>query len=185
MTDKAISDAESKMKSANEALRRDLATLRTGRASTGIVENLQVEAYGAPMPLNQLASLSVPEARLITIQPWDKQNLAQIERAILRANLGLNPSNDGTILRIPIPALTEERRKELVKMVHQRVEEGRVSLRNARRDSIDQVRSQEKKKEVSEDERRRAEDRLQKLTDDYTNKINELGQAKEKELMED
>jgi ribosome recycling factor len=185
MTDKAISDAESKMKSANEALRRDLATLRTGRASTGIVENLQVEAYGAPMPLNQLASLSVPEARLITIQPWDKQNLAQIERAILQANLGLNPSNDGTILRIPIPALTEERRKELVKMVHQRVEEGRVSLRNARRDSIDQVRSQEKKKEVSEDERRRAEDRLQKLTDDYTNKINELGQAKEKELMED
>jgi ribosome recycling factor len=173
------------MKSANEALRRDLATLRTGRASTGIVEHLQVEAYGAPMPLNQLASLSVPEARLITIQPWDKQNLAQIERAILQANLGLNPSNDGTILRIPIPALTEERRKELVKMVHQRVEEGRVSLRNARRDSIDQVRSQEKKKEVSEDERRRAEDRLQKLTDDYTNKINELGQAKEKELMED
>ena len=185
MTDKAISDAESKMKSANEALRRDLATLRTGRASTGIVEHLQVEAYGSPMPLNQLASLSVPEARLITIQPWDKQNLAQIERAILQANLGLNPSNDGTILRIPIPALTEERRKELVKMVHQRVEEGRVSLRNARRDSIDQVRSQEKKKEVSEDERRRAEDRLQKLTDDYTNKINELGQAKEKELMED
>ena len=185
MTDKTISDAESKMKNANEALRRDLAALRTGRASTAIVEHLQVEAYGTPMPLNQLASLSVPEARLITIQPWDKQNLAQIERAILQANLGLNPINDGTILRIPIPALTEERRKDLVKMVHQRVEEGRVSLRNARRESIDQVRSQEKSKEVSEDERRRAEDRLQKLTDDYTNKINDLGRAKEKELMED
>ena len=185
MTDKTISDAESKMKNANEALRRDLAALRTGRASTAIVEHLQVEAYGTPMPLNQLASLSVPEARLITIQPWDKQNLAQIERAILQANLGLNPINDGAILRIPIPALTEERRKDLVKMVHQRVEEGRVSLRNARRESIDQVRSQEKSKEVSEDERRRTEDRLQKLTDDYTNKINDLGRAKEKELMED
>lgn len=185
MTDKVIADAENKMKSATEALRRDLATLRTGRASTAIVEHLQVDAYGTPMPLNQLANLSVPEARLITIQPWDKQNLAQIERAILKANLGLNPSNDGAIIRIPIPALTEERRKELVKMVHHRVEDGRVSLRNARRESIDQVRSQEKNKEVSEDARRRAEDRLQKLTDDYTSKANELGQAKEKELMED
>lgn len=172
------------MQKAVEALRRDLATLRTGRASAALVEHLQVDYYDNPMPLNQLANISVPEARLITIQPWDKQALSQIEKAILQANLGLNPSNDGSIIRVPIPTLTEERRKELVKVVHQRMEEGRVSLRNARRDSIEQVRSLEKSKDISEDERRRAEDRLQKLTDEYTKRINDLGQAKERELIE-
>ncbi|MFQ5872848.1 MAG: ribosome recycling factor [Dehalococcoidia bacterium] len=184
MIEQLISDTEDRMQKAVEALRRDLATLRTGRASAALVEHLQVDYYDSPMPLNQLANISVPEARLITIQPWDKQALSQIEKAILQANLGLNPSNDGSIIRVPIPTLTEERRKELVTVVHQRMEEGRVSLRNARRDSIEQVRSLEKSKDISEDERRRAEDRLQKLTDEYTKRINDLGQAKERELIE-
>ena len=184
MIEQLLSDTEGRMQKAVEALRRDLATLRTGRASVALVEHLQVDYYDSPMPLNQLANISVPEARLITIQPWDKQALSQIEKAILQANLGLNPSNDGSIIRVPIPILTEERRKELVKVVHKRMEEGRVSLRNARRDSIEQVRSLEKKKDISEDERRRAEERLQKLTDEYTKQVNDLGQTKERELIE-
>ncbi|MFQ5933994.1 MAG: ribosome recycling factor [Dehalococcoidia bacterium] len=185
MIDKVLSQAEGKMKNALEALRRDLSTLRTGRASAALVEHLQVNYYDSPMPLNQLANISVPEARLIAIQPWDKQSLPQIEKAILQADLGLNPSNDGNIIRVPIPTLTEERRKELVKVVHQRTEEGRISLRNARRESLERVRSLEKDKELSEDERRRTEERLQKLIDGYNKQVNDLGQAKEKELMED
>ena len=172
------------MNKAVEASRRTLATLRTGRASPALVENLQVNCYGTTMPLNQLANISVTEAKLLTIQPWDKQALPHIEKGILQANIGLNPSNDGTLIRVPIPPLTEERRKELVKMVHQRVEEGRVSIRNVRRDILEQARTLKKDKEISEDEERRAENRLQKLTDEYINKINDLGQAKEKELIE-
>ncbi len=172
------------MKRAVEALQRNLATIRTGRASPGLIENLMVDYFGTSMPLNQLANISVPEARLLAIQPWDKQAISLVEKTILQANLGLNPSNDGTLIRIPIPPLTDERRQELVKMVHKRVEEGRVSIRNARRDSMDQARTLKKKKEISEDQERRAEERLQKLTDDYVRRINDVGAAQEKELIE-
>ncbi|MEE9249463.1 MAG: ribosome recycling factor, partial [Dehalococcoidia bacterium] len=148
------------------------------------IENLMVDYFGTSMPLNQLANISVPEARLLAIQPWDKQAISLVEKTILQANLGLNPSNDGTLIRIPIPPLTDERRQELVKMVHKRVEEGRVSIRNARRDSMDQARTLKKEKEISEDEERRAEERLQKLTDNYVRRVNDVGAAKEKELIE-
>ena len=184
MTDKLLSESESKMKKAVEALKRKLATIRTGRASPGLIEGLMVDYFGTSMPLNQLANISVPEARLLAIQPWDKQAISLVEKAILQANLGLNPSNDGTLIRIPIPPLTDERRQELVKMVQKRVEEGRVSIRNARRDSVDQARSLKKNKEISEDQERRAEERLQKLTDDYVRRINDAGAAKEKDLIE-
>ncbi len=184
MTDKLLSESESKMKKAVEALKRNLATIRTGRASPGLIEGLMVDYFGTSMPLNQLANISVPEARLLAIQPWDKQAISLVEKAILQANLGLNPSNDGTLIRIPIPPLTDERRQELVKMVQKRVEEGRVSIRNARRDSVDQARSLKKNKEISEDQERRAEERLQKLTDDYVRRINDAGAAKEKDLIE-
>ena len=184
MEEPLLSDAEAGMKKSIEAIRRDLATLRTGRASPSLVEHLQVDYYGTPMPLNQLANISVPEARLITIQPWDKEALPKIEKVILQSNLGLNPNNDGSLIRVPIPPLTEERRKELVKVVHQRVEGGRVSLRNVRRVSLEQVRAQRKNKEISEDEERQTQDRLQKLTDAYIQQVNNLGQAKEKELIE-
>ncbi|MEE9199246.1 MAG: ribosome recycling factor [Dehalococcoidia bacterium] len=185
MIEELLSDTETRMKKAVEALRRDLTTLRTGRASPALVEHLQVDFYDTTMPLNQLASISVPEARLLAIQPWDRQALPQIEKAILQANLGLNPNNDGTLIRVPIPPLTEERRKELVKVLHQRMEEGRVSARNIRRDTLEQVRTLKKEKEVSEDEEHRAEERLQKITDEYIDRINDVGQAKEKELIED
>ena len=184
MTDKLLSESESKMKKAVEALKRNLATIRTGRASPGLIEGLMVDYFGTSMPLNQLANISVPEARLLAIQPWDKQAISLVEKAILQANLGLNPSNDGTLIRIPIPPLTDERRQELLKMVQKRVEEGRVSIRNARRDSVDQARSLKKNKEISEDQERRAEERLQKLTDDYVRRINDAGAAKEKDLIE-
>ncbi|MCH9037189.1 MAG: ribosome recycling factor [Chloroflexi bacterium] len=184
MTDKLLSESESKMKKAVEALKRNLATIRTGRASPGLIEGLMVDYFGTSMPLNQLANISVPEARLLAIQPWDKQAISLVEKAILQANLGLNPSNDGTLIRIPIPPLTDERRQELVKMVQKRVEEGRVSIRNARRDSMDQTRSLKKNKEISEDQERRTEERLQKLTDDYVRRINDAGAAKEKDLIE-
>lgn len=184
MTDKLLSESESKMKKTVEALKRNLATIRTGRASPGLIEGLMVDYFGTSMPLNQLANISVPEARLLAIQPWDKQAISLVEKAILQANLGLNPSNDGTLIRIPIPPLTDERRQELVKMVQKRVEEGRVSIRNARRDSVDQARSLKKNKEISEDQERRAEERLQKLTDDYVRRINDAGAAKEKDLIE-
>jgi ribosome recycling factor len=184
MTDKLLSESESKMKKAVEALKRNLATIRTGRASPGLIEGLMVDYFGTSMPLNQLANISVPEARLLAVQPWDKQAISLVEKAILQANLGLNPSNDGTLIRIPIPPLTDERRQELVKMVQKRVEEGRVSIRNARRDSMDQARSLKKSKEISEDQERRAGERLQKLTDDYVRRINDAGAAKEKDLIE-
>jgi len=179
-----VSEAESKMKRALDALRKDLATVRTGRANPALVEHLLVDYYGTMMPLNQLASISVPEARLLAVQPWDRQAIPVVEKTILQANLGLNPSNDGTLIRIPIPPLTDQRRQELVKMVYKRVEEGRVSVRNTRRDSLDQARNLKKNKEVSEDDERRCTDRLQKLTDDYIQKFNEVGQVKEKELIE-
>ncbi len=184
MIDETLADAEQRMGKAVEALSRDLATIRTGRAQPALVEHLRVDYYGTPTPLNQLASIAAPEARLLTIQPWDKGSMGPIERAIQMSDLGLNPSNDGHIIRLVIPQLTQERRQELVKVVHRKVEEGRVAVRNVRRDCLEELRRLQRNKEVSEDEEHRAQDRLQKLTDRFVAEADQVGQQKEQELLE-
>ncbi|MGD0115725.1 MAG: ribosome recycling factor [Dehalococcoidia bacterium] len=184
MIDETIENAERRMKSAVSVLQRELDGIRSGRARPGLVEGLKVDVYGSAMPLNQLATIAVPEARLITIQPWDRQSLGAIEKAILKSDLGLNPSNDGHTIRLAVPQLTEQRRKELVKIVHNKVEEGRVAVRNVRRHSVDELRSLDKGKEISDDEEKRAAERLQKLTDRYVEEIDKLGREKEAELLE-
>ena len=184
MVDETLNEAEVRMKKSLGSLARDLAGIRTGRANPALVEHVSVEYYGTPTPLNQLATISTPEARLITIQPWDKQSMASIEKAILKSALGLNPSNDGNIIRLPIPLLTQERRQELVKVVKKRIEEGKVALRNIRRDGIEGLRFLEKEKQISQDEEKRAEGRLQALTDSCISEVDEVGSRKETELME-
>ena len=184
MIDETLADAETRMRKAVDALRRDLATVRTGRASPGLVEHLHVDYYGTSTPLNQLASIAVPEARLLAIQPWDKGSLDAIEKAIQKSNLGLNPSNDGTIIRLVIPQLTEDRRKELVRVVHSKVEDGRVAIRNVRRDAHEMLRDLQREKEISEDEEHRAQDQLQKVTDRFVGGADAVGQEKERELLE-
>ena len=183
-TDKLLEEAELKMEDSIDAIARSLASIRTGRANPALIEGLQIDYYGTSVTLNQLASISVPEARLLMVQPWDKRSIPAVEKSILKADLGLNPSSDGELIRIPIPALTDERRRDLAKLVNRRVEEGRVSVRTARRESVDQARSLKKAKEISEDEERRATEQLQKLTDSFVKRITDLGQAKEQELME-
>jgi ribosome recycling factor len=184
MIDDALRDAEHRMQSAVTALDRDLNTVRTGRARPALVEAVKVDYYGTLTPLNQMATINAPEPRLLTIQPWDKSQLGAIEKAIQKSDLGLNPANDGNIIRLAVPALTEDRRKELVKVVHKKIEEGRVSVRNVRRDCLDHLRKAQHDKEISDDEERRAQDRLQKLTDRYVGEIDKHGQAKEQELLE-
>jgi ribosome recycling factor len=183
MIDDVLTDAEDRMSKAVEALRKELATIRTGRAHPGLIEHLRVDYYGAPTPLNQLATINVPEPRLLTIQPWDQQSLGAIEKAILKSDLGLNPSNDGSIIRLTIPQLTEERRKELVKVVHKKVEEGRVAVRNVRRDRHDELRRLQKEKEISEDAQYLAQEELQKLTDSFIQEVERVGEEKEAELL--
>jgi ribosome recycling factor len=183
MIDNVLADAKDRMGKAVEALRKELATIRTGRAHPGLIEHLRVDYYGAPTPLNQLATINVPEPRLLTIQPWDHQSLGAIEKAILKSDLGLNPSNDGNIIRLVIPQLTEERRKELVKVVHKKVEEGRVAVRNVRRDRHDELRRLQREKEISEDAQYLAQEELQKLTDDFIKEIERVGEEKEAELL--
>lgn len=178
-----LNDARERMGKAVEALSRELATIRTGRATPGLVEHIKVDYYGTPTPLNQLASITVPEARLIVIQPWDRGALGAVEKAILKSDLGLTPNNDGTVIRLVIPPLTEERRRELVKHVRRRVEEGRVAVRNIRRDCHDQLRRMEHQHQISQDELHRAENDLQKLTDERIKEIDKLGQDKETELL--
>lgn len=153
--DELCSQAETKMQKALEALRRELITIRTGRASPGLVDHLMVDYYGAPTPLHQLANIAIPDARLIVVQPWDKQILTNIEKAILKSDLGLNPTNDGQVIRLVIPHLTEERRKDLVKSVHKKAEEGKVAVRNVRRDAVEHAKALEKEKAISEDEQKR------------------------------
>ena len=177
-------EAETRMKGAVQALEDDLAGIRTGRASPALVERLQVDYYGSPTPLVQLASIGVPEPRQLLIRPFDQASLPDIERAIQVSDLGLTPSNDGKNIRLNLPPLTEERRKELVKVVHNRVEEGRVSVRNVRRDLIRDLREFEDEKMISEDERIRGEEELQKITDRHIDEINEVGERKEKEILE-
>jgi len=184
MVEDTLRDAEHRMQSAVAALDRELDTVRTGRARPALVETLKVDYYGAPTPLNQLATINAPEPRMITIQPWDKSQLGTIEKAIQKSDLGLNPTNDGNIIRLLIPALTEERRKELVKVVHKKTEDGRVAVRNVRRDCLEALRKLQHDKQISDDEERRAQDRLQKLTDKYVAEIDKHGHAKEQELLE-
>jgi ribosome recycling factor len=177
-------DAESRMKKANEALQRELTSVRTGRASPALVERVEVDYYGAMTPLNQLAGINVPEARLLVIQPWDKGSVQAIEKAIRMADLGVNPTNDGDVIRIAIPALTEERRKEMVKMVRSKVEDSRVAIRNIRRDAISQVKELTQEKMISEDEERRGELDIQNLTDKYIEQAEQIGKEKEEDVLE-
>ena len=184
MTDEIRSDADSRMSRALDALERDLASIRTGRAGTGLVERIAVEYYGTQTPLNQLASISVPEAHLIVIQPWDRSALGAIEKAILKSDVGLTPNVDGTVVRLSIPPLTEERRKELVKLVHKRMEEARVEIRNHRRDVADEVKKSLREGDIGADEERRELDTLQKVTDRWIGEIDRVGRHKEQEILE-
>lgn len=184
MIEETLKDAEHRMQSAIAALRRELDGVRTGRARPALVEGLKVDYYGTPTPLNQVATINAPEPHLITIQPWDKSQLSAIEKAIQKSDLNLNPTNDGNIIRLAIPPLTEERRKELVKIVHKKIEEARVAIRNVRRDALDHLRKAQHDKQISDDDERRAQERLQKITDKYVAEVDKHGQAKEKELLE-
>ena len=183
MIDDELLDAADRMEKAVDALRRDLAAIRTGRASPAIVEHLQVDYYGTPTPLNQLATISTPEARLIVIQPWDRGSIGAVEKAILKSDIGLNPSNDGTVIRLAIPQLTEERRREIAKQVRKRVEDARIAARNIRRDRHDHIRRLEHDHEISQDNLHRAETDLQKLTDDQVKEIDNVGHEKEEEVL--
>ena len=184
MTDEILREADSKMRKTVESLTKGLAGVRSGRASPSLLDGLRIDYHGVPTPLKQIASVVVPEARLIVIQPWDKTQLGNIEKAILKSDLGLNPANDGAVIRLPVPPLTEDRRKELVKLVRKRVEEARISLRNERRDALEKLRHQEKEKLISADQSKRAGDQLQKLLDRFVLEADGIGQAKENELME-
>lgn len=184
MIDDVLSDAESRMGKAIDALQRDLGTIRTGRASPSLVERLSVDYYGSSTPLNQLAGISVPESRLLVIQPWDRGSIGAIEKAIMKSELGLNPSNDGQVIRIAIPALTEERRKQLVKLVHGHVEEGKVALRNIRRDAMSSVKDLLNEKMIGEDDERRAEHQVDELTKRFVNEADKVGKHKEQEVLE-
>lgn len=184
MIQQVLTDTSSKMQKAIDALTRDLSGIRTGRASPALVEHIRVDYHGVLTPVNQLASISIPEAKMILVQPWDRSAIRSIEKAILTSDLGLNPMSDGTVIRIPIPPLTEERRKELIKVVHKRLEDARIALRNLRREGLERLRQAEKNKEISQDQYTRASDQLQKLTDSFIEKVNSIGQDKEKEIME-
>jgi ribosome recycling factor len=179
-----LEEGDSRKKRSIEALKKELGTFRTGRANPALIENVIVDYYGTSTPLNQLASITVAEARLLVVQPWDRQSLPAMEKAILKFGTGLNPSNDGNVLRLAIPELTEERRKDMVRMVRKKVEDGRVEVRNIRRDILEQLRALEKEKEVSQDESKRAQDQLQKMTDLYIGQVDGIGIEKEKEVME-
>jgi len=172
------------MQKSIEAFKHELSSIRTGRASPSILERVHVDYFGTPTPVNALATISAPEPRLITIQPWDRQALVAIEKAIQKSDLGLNPSNDGTVIRLVIPQLNDERRKELVKQVQKRTEEARVAVRNCRRDGVETLRKEEKEKTISEDDLKRGQDRLQKLTDQFIAQVDEIAKNKEREILE-
>ncbi|MBV9357300.1 MAG: ribosome recycling factor [Chloroflexi bacterium] len=184
MLDDIVKTAEHKMGRAVEVLQDDLGSVRTGRATPALLDRVQVDYYGSPTPVNALATVSAPEPRLIVIQPWDKSMLAGIEKAIQKSDLGINPTNDGQVLRLALPQLTEERRKGLVKQVSQRAEEARVAVRNCRRDAIDHVRKAEKDGGISSEDQHRTQDRLQKLTDQFIKQIDDVARKKETEVME-
>jgi ribosome recycling factor len=184
MADDIFSDTERRMQKAIEALRHDLAVVRTGRASAALLERIQIDYYGVPTPINQVATITVPDARMLIIQPWDRKLLIDIEKAIQRSDLGINPNNDGQVIRLNIPPLNEERRREMVKTVHKKLDEHKVAIRNIRRDCQEKLRDREKKKEISEDELKRSTERLQKLTDRFIDEMDRVGKTKELEILE-
>jgi ribosome recycling factor len=183
-TDSIHKDADHRMKSAVEAMAHDFGTYRTGRASPAVLERVHVEYYGVETPISQIANVSVPEPRQLLIQPYERSMVAVIEKAIMKSDLGINPNNDGTGIRLNFPQMTEERRKEMVKQVHSRTENARVAIRNVRRDAIEHLKALQKNKEISEDDLKGQEARIQKLTDNYVHQADELGKKKEAELMQ-
>jgi ribosome recycling factor len=184
MIEDVLSETENKMKKAMEALRRELQNIRTGRAVPGLIEKLPVDVYGTTTPLNQLGSVSAPEARLLVVQPWDKNTMGAIEKAIQKSELNLTTNNDGKVIRIPIPALTEQRRKELVKVVKSKIEDAKVTVRNVRRDSLNDLKELLHEKLISEDEDKRAHEKIQNLTDKYSLESDQIGHHKEQEILE-
>jgi ribosome recycling factor len=179
-----LSEVERKMDRAIDALRRELNSLRTGRATPALLENITIEYYGVPTPLKQIASISAPDARAILVQPWDKQSLREIERSLMKSEMGFNPSNDGNIITVPVPPLTQERRQELVRLLKRKIEEGKVSIRNVRRDGLETLRKMEKDKLISQDQNRRSQERLQKATDTHIKAVDEVAVSKEAEIMQ-
>jgi ribosome recycling factor len=184
MIDEVLDELRQRMDKSVEVLHEDLLSIRTGRASPALVDKLPVEYYGTMTPLNQMASIAVPEPRLLVVRPWDPSALGDIERALLKSDLGLTPMNDGKLIRLNVPRLTEERRRELVKVVARRVEEARVAIRNLRRDALKDLQDFEKEKMISEDDFYRGKDEVQKLTDEFIEKVDEMGKRKEEEVME-
>ncbi len=183
MANSLLSETEKNMKKTVEIVNKELASLRAGRATPSLLEKITVPYYGTPTPINQLANITAPEPRLLVIQPWDKSVLPEMEKAILKSDLGITPVSDGNVIRLAIPQLTQERRAELVKITKKKAEEGRVAIRNIRRDANDTLKTQQKNGEISEDEQRRLQDEVQKLTDKYIKEIDKLLAAKEKEIM--
>jgi len=184
MINSILWNIEEKMEKAIEGLKMELVTIRTGRATPALIEHIKVEYAGVPTPLNQIAGISAPEVRLLVIQPWDRSCIRDIEKAILKSELGLNSTNDGNLIRINIPMLTEERRQELVRIVRKRIEERRIAIRNLRREAMEELKHLEKNKEISQDENKRALDQLQKLTDSFIAQTDQIGRDKETELAE-
>ena len=184
MINEIYSEAEERMKKTIEVLKKDFASVRAGRANPALLDKIRVDYYGVQTPINQMANISVPEPRLLMIQPWDKSTMGDIERAILKSDTGLNPNNDGSVIRISIPQLTEERRKELVKTLKKKSEDFRVEIRNSRRDANDQIKMFEKDGDISEDDARKGAEKIQELTDSYVEKINQLLENKEAEILE-
>jgi ribosome recycling factor len=184
MVDEVTKQARARMDGAVEALRSDLAAIRTGRASPALLERIRVDYYGTPTPLQQLATISVPEPNLLLIRPWDRSLLGAIERSILASDLGLTPMNDGQVIRLALPPLSEERRRELARQVAKRVEEAKVAVRNIRRDALNELKEMQNEKLITEDDFYEGRDKLQKLTDDYVKRLEEIGEQKQQELME-
>lgn len=184
MTADLLSDAERRMQRAVDALKQDIGSIRTGRASASLLDRITVDYYGSPTPINQVATVSVPEARLLVIQPWDRKMLTDVEKAIQKSDLGINPNNDGQVIRLHIPPMSEDRRRDMVKSLHKKLDEHKVAVRNIRRDVHDKLRDREKKKEVSEDELKRSTDKLQKLTDRFIDEMDKVGKSKEQEILE-
>ena len=179
-----LAETERKMDNTIAALKRELGTIRTGRATPALIEHVSVDYYGVATPLNQIASISAPDARAIMVQPWDKQALREIEKSLMQSEMGFNPSNDGNIITVPIPPLTQERRRELVRLLKRKLEDGKVSIRNVRRDGVETLRRLEREKAISQDENHRRQDQLQKATDAHVKTVDEVGNSKETEIMQ-
>lgn len=184
MVNELIKEAENNMKKTIEVVKKEFASLRAGRATPALLDKILVNYYGTPTPVNQLANITVPEARLLVIQPWDKSSVPEIERAIMKSDLGINPASDGTVIRLTIPQLTQERRADLMKVIKKKAEEGRVAIRNIRRETNDHLKSQQKEGKMSEDDLKRNQDEVQKLTDRYIKDIDSLLSTKEQEIMQ-